>query len=93
MNHIQIIDWFMLKLCNPNGWKFYMQFKYINLMFRHNFFLSVLSRSKPEDFGKKKFRCAQLGLEVHSQPQKGECKGPELPVPYLNLQSSSQYII
>jgi len=41
MNHIQIINCFMLKLCNPNGWKFDMQFKYINLMFRHQIYFNL----------------------------------------------------
>ncbi len=31
----------MLKLCIPNEWKFYMQFKYINFTFRPKYFLSV----------------------------------------------------
>jgi len=30
---------FMLKLCHPNGWKFYMQFSFINLPFKSRYFL------------------------------------------------------
>ncbi len=32
---------FILKLCNPNGWKFYMQFKYINMKIMLKYFVPV----------------------------------------------------
>jgi len=31
MYHIEFINMFTLKICNPNGWKIYMQSNYINL--------------------------------------------------------------
>ncbi len=40
MHHIAFISLFRLKLCNPNKWMFYMQFKYINLKFRTKYFFN-----------------------------------------------------
>lgn len=39
-SHIKFINQFILKLCNPNGWTFYMQLKYINITFMPKYFLS-----------------------------------------------------
>ncbi len=41
MNHIKLISLFMLKLCNPNGLKNYLQSKYRNLKFRPKYFFAV----------------------------------------------------
>ncbi len=42
MNHIKLIDLFMLKLCNLNGWKIVMQLNYIKCKFRPSHFFECM---------------------------------------------------
>ncbi len=46
MNHIKLIDLFMLKLCNLNGWKIVMQLNYIKCKFRPNHFFECILHLK-----------------------------------------------
>lgn len=47
----------MIKLCNSNAWKFYMQLKYINRKFRPKYFSSVMVH----------FRNINKPIQEHSQ--------------------------
>ncbi len=41
---LHFIRLLMLKLCNPNAWKFDIEFEYINLTFRHRATIKVKHR-------------------------------------------------
>ncbi len=47
MNHIKLIDLFMLKLCNLNGWKIVMQLNDIKCKFRPNHFFECADSDLP----------------------------------------------
>ncbi len=67
MNHIKLIDLFMLKLCYLNGWKIIMQLNYIKCKFRPNHV----------------FECAspQISTKKRRAPQPPKTAGSALPPP------------